>query len=967
MAFDQDWNLCSISNANCSNYNPTRWGANNDAGVLTLRTTGNLKISANLSDAFDDVVPEAGFEGGNSWAYRLVAGANLNRADPLAVALTGNGSYAQDADILVRTGTGNIDVAAKGDIRFANAGSVLYTAGDAAPSLSGFTAPTAANIQGTFAVNGGNINLHAGGDIVGVSSRDLFTQWLYREGRIDPSSSPDNPKYFINSVFGGPTRPLVGSPGWWINFAGFRQGVGALGGGNVDIAAGGSVKNLSVSIPTSGEVTGQGPADAQIHVMGGGNLRVKAGADILSGIFDVGLGKGELIAGGSIATASGSQVGTLLAIGNAGFSLFAHNDVGIDAAFNPTLLPQVNGNLTSFAGGVDYKSHFSTYGTASALTLTSLTGNATLAQRSTASIKSWQAQCTLSGCGMQWVQSDQLVLSTYPGTVKAIALNGDVLVPNNFSMAPSATGTLELLAARNVTIAGVTVSDADPSIVPRPINPSNTLIAFYDSIPNGHAITPAHARDTTGPVRIVAQSGSIAPAAGSTVAVIGVPKAAELYAGVDIQDMRFSGQNLGVSDVTQIVAGRDVRATEAHNAVGAVTASGGLIQLGGPGLLQVQAGRNVDLGSSVGILTRGNIVNPALPAQGAGLVVLAGVKTQPDYDGFAARYLDPSQNLSRDYSVELSGYIANFAPAPLTGAAAYALFRSLTAEQRASFVRTIFFNELRETGRAVNQSGATYDRGYNAIRVLFPDSTYKGDIKLYYSQIKSEGGGGLELLAPGGLVNAGLAVVPKGLTKPATQLGVVTVNGGSVESMQRGDFQVNQSRVFTLGGGDITIWSSQGDIDAGKGSKTASLASPPVVTTDSQGNVVTVLQGAATGSGIGLLLTKSGITPGSVDLIAPNGTVNAGDAGIRSAGNLNIAAARVVGAENITVSGLSTGVPKADTGGLGAGLSGATSGAGAEAGKAADQAAQRLASSNQNSLGQPVPSIIIVEVLGLGE
>jgi hypothetical protein len=348
-------------------------------------------------------------------------------------------------------------------------------------------------------------------------------------------------------------------------------------------------------------------------------------------------------------------------------------------------------------------------------------------------------------------------------------------------------------------------------------------------------------------------------------------------------------------------------------------------------------------------------------------VVLAGVKTQPDYDGFAARYLDPSQNLSRDYSVELSGYIANFAPAPLTGAAAYALFRSLTAEQRASFVRTIFFNELRETGRAVNQSGATYDRGYNAIRVLFPDSTYKGDIKLYYSQIKSEGGGGLELLAPGGLVNAGLAVVPKGLTKPATQLGVVTVNGGSVESMQRGDFQVNQSRVFTLGGGDITIWSSQGDIDAGKGSKTASLAAPPVVTTDSQGNVVTVLQGAATGSGIGLLLTKPGITPGSVDLIAPNGTVNAGDAGIRSAGNLNIAAARVVGAENITVSGLSTGVPKADTGGLGAGLSGATSGAGAEAGKAADQASQRLASSSQNSLGQPVPSIIIVEVLGLGE
>jgi type IV secretory pathway VirB10-like protein len=46
-----------------------------------------------------------------------------------------------------------------------------------------------------------------------------------------------------------------------------------------------------------------------------------------------------------------------------------------------------------------------------------------------------------------------------------------------------------------------------------------------------------------------------------------------------------------------------------------------------------------------------------------------------------------------------------------------------------------------------------------------------------------------------------------------------------------------------------------------------------------------------------------------VDLIAPVGAVDAGDAGIRSSGNLTIAAAQVLNASNIAVSGTSVGTP----------------------------------------------------------
>jgi filamentous hemagglutinin len=59
------------------------------------------------------------------------------------------------------------------------------------------------------------------------------------------------------------------------------------------------------------------------------------------------------------------------------------------------------------------------------------------------------------------------------------------------------------------------------------------------------------------------------------------------------------------------------------------------------------------------------------------------------------------------------------------------------------------------------------------------------------------------------------------------------------------------------------------------------------------------------------LATVAGVAPGNVDLIAPFGAVDAGDAGIRATGNLNIAANIVLNAANISVGGTSGGTPAA--------------------------------------------------------
>jgi hypothetical protein len=64
--------------------------------------------------------------------------------------------------------------------------------------------------------------------------------------------------------------------------------------------------------------------------------------------------------------------------------------------------------------------------------------------------------------------------------------------------------------------------------------------------------------------------------------------------------------------------------------------------------------------------------------------------------------------------------------------------------------------------------------------------------------------------------------------------------------------------------------------------------------------------GLATGGGIGTIQTVKGAPIGNVDLIAPVGFIDAGDAGIRVSGNLNLAAVAVLNAGNIQVQGTST-------------------------------------------------------------
>src|SRR3546814_63985 len=176
-----------------------------------------------------------------------------------------------------------------------------------------------------------------------------------------------------------------------------------------------------------------------------------------------------------------------------------------------------------------------------------------------------------------------------------------------------------------------------------------------------------------------------------------------------------------------------------------------------------------------------------------------------------------------------------------------------------------------------------------------------------------------------------------------------------------GSVLLGQSRVFTTFGGDLFIWSAEGDINAGRGSRSTAVYQPPRRVYDLYGNVTLSPPTQNTGAGIATLNPIPEISAGDVDLIAPLGTIDAGEAGIRVSGDVNLAALRVVNAANIDVQGDATGIPivaAVNTGALTAASNAAS---------AVSNAAARIAERTRPQSIRDIPSIITGRLLGFGE
>ncbi|CAL1241104.1 filamentous haemagglutinin family protein [Candidatus Methylocalor cossyra] len=881
------------------------WRYDGRPGVLTLSAAGNLTIAGRLSDGFkNDRLDLSGLLGpgavtpvtdmlqpGLSWSYRLRAGGDVT---------LGPGAT-------VRTGTGDIEVSAGHDLVLGDGNAALYTAGrptDTQRYGSFKNSFVAYRFYGEYPVDGGNITVNAGNDVRGAPTGQFFDGWLVRTGDWSRNAdhSGETPTAWAVAVGTAASNPTLG--------AAFHQNIGALGGGNVEINAGRDVVDLSVMIPTTGKQVGQpsqpdNPADTgfssnQVAVLGGGDLTVRAGGDVLGGVFYTGRGSGTIDAAGSI---GGSGLGPVLALGDTRFSLTAGRDIQLGAALNPTV---VNNSRS--------RDFFFTYSPDSAIALTALSGNITL-QNDIGGVIDAVNQHRPAREVLGFPGSSLSALSVYPATLNASALQGDIRVERSFVTYPAATAGFNLFAGGDITTGtvgenvNITQSDADPSLLPSVAFPATSwedavqrLQPFGD--PNLiDAQVPVHRGDPD-PARLYAKGSIIA----ADPLLLAIPKPVDVRAGKDLRDVSFKVQHPDYA-LSSFQAGRDLRFTSPRNAQGNLINLTRDIEVGGPGQVWVSAGRNIDLGASEGIFTLGNTFNRALAEAGASISVLAGLGQAPQFEAFAKRY-DP---FSSKYAAALTAYMRARNGIPLDAQGAAAAYRALPEEQRREFLLRIFFGELRAAAAKAARTGrkADYQPGFEAIETLFPGSgskasKYRGDLSLFFSKIHTVSGGDINLLVPGGKVNAGLAVAFAG-AKPASDLGIVAEREGAVNAFVDGDFLVNQSRVFAMNGGDITIWSSNGNIDAGRGAKSAIAVPPPLVTFDERGNLKVVFPPVVSGSGI-RTAASTAPRPGDVFLAAPRGVVNAGEAGIGGT-NITIAATAVIGASNIDVGGTATGVP----------------------------------------------------------
>ena len=156
--------------------------------------------------------------------------------------------------------------------------------------------------------------------------------------------------------------------------------------------------------------------------------------------------------------------------------------------------------------------------------------------------------------------------------------------------------------------------------------------------------------------------------------------------------------------------------------------------------------------------------------------------------------------------------------------------------------------------------------------------------------------------------------------------GVTTAYGGSINIFAEKDINVNESRVMTFMGGDITVWSDKGNINAGRGSKNTG---SPRRLPPGRSLVMwkrSFLLPRRWGSGIrALTYDPDGAdgpleapVMGDVCLVAPQGFIDAGEAGI--AGRRVILGSPVVlNGGNINSIAGSIGVPSSSSSSTGLG------------------------------------------------
>jgi hypothetical protein len=855
-----------------SNWDLTSWryGSGDEPGALTLRAAGNLNINGSITDApTSDYTALSSSTAQPSWSYNLVAGAAIQSANLMAV----KPAYVQGAT------TGNLSVAAgnvvyteKGAIQFASGGNTTlypsplngymivgsYTSSGMFYALGSYAGPITGDVDGSLTIYPGsaiqsaigNINIRVGGnlDLTGGAGATVGN---------DLGAVRTTGEYGASAQYGVFSYDTYGNGGSIT----LNVGGNVIGGLNANAWLGTdpydtSTTSLGITYYPLTAAYSQATNQEQnistegIAAMAGGNVFVAAGDNFNSQIGTFGQGNLQIYAGGNATGRFLVEQGTgaVSAMGN--FGVPKQPIMGVVQAV-PQLVEIGNSQVSVSAQGNVEIGAIVNPNLAEAAAPGYWDNDYT--RQSSVELTAATGNVNMYG-SLSSVNYGTFADSQYAGYLPptvAISAGKNVTISGRYLQLPAQLGNLTMTAGRNIVFEGGGVwvmSDAD----------LNATYPGYpaSSAPNltSDASTPVHTGDPT-PV-VISAKGDI------TDMTITLPKMATISAGGSISDLNYMGQNITPTDATSIVAAHDI--TYAYG----LNVGNDAIQVGGPGCIVVQAGGTIDLGDSNGIQALGNAANPALTAMGGSLIVAAGLAGSLPTQDFS-NFFDSLRGAGTSYST------------------------------------------LKASGDTAGAQVVITQARSSTIDPLLLDANQGENITMTSSQISTVGGGSLSIIATGSL-NVGTTMLPSKTTGSSKQTGIFTETGGAIDVFANGDVNVNEARMMTFEGGDITVWSDKGNINAGKGSKAAINASRPTYSCVA-GVCSLKFTPPAVGSGIRALTYAPDVDtpappPGDIYLFAPQGVIDAGEAGI-SGGKVILGAVTVLNVANISFSAGSVGVP----------------------------------------------------------
>ncbi len=543
-------------------------------------------------------------------------------------------------------------------------------------------------------------------------------------------------------------------------------GISTANGGNVAMTAGQDI--ISYLPPAGGLQT-----DAGSGAFGAapGNVTLTAGHDII-GHYVVMDGAGVINAGDD----AGSSVKLLaLSEANSGWTVNAGQDIMLQEIRNPNGIFNNKGfSTTPSKHEFDYSQN--AYAILDAGNSVELLGN-----------------------NLPRNSGEQSIPEIFPPTLDITAGAGGVTLANNIILSPSPVGQLNITTTGGGSFTGTVPGDLAQLLMSDSGSSQYTSSSSFGA--GDHAATPLHVNDP--------QPDTLNNSGDMNNILLVTPKETEITVGGNLNNSRFNIQNLHPTDVSQLNVAGDIINRNDFTSIADPTAPDFSQFLNAyPEVTATIAnlpGKFFYDPTTHTLTFQGRMTTAELQALESLQVQQVGPDGRPLFDAQGNPLLTTVSALSPALAQTLFNESQTVPLNPNTG---YLVQGPGTLNVTAHNMDLGATTGIQSIGPAQNHALAQLGASGAAINV---DLT--GNLDMFSTTISSIAGGDVTVNA-GGYINVGSSVFTG---NDGVARGIFTVDKADVSVTAFGDINISGSRIATYDGGNITVESLQGNIDAGTG------------------------------------------------------------------------------------------------------------------------------------------------------